>query len=93
MTLARDGLQRVPLMNGIGAARFVYDITRSELEQAAEWLVAYVSATGAATTGGAGVSGVSCVSGATGNNVLPWAHVEGAAAGGAAEIAAEETAV
>jgi hypothetical protein len=83
-------------MHGIGAARFVYDISRAELQQAADWLVSYVAATGAATTGGAGAgtgvseSAAAGVSGAGGNNVLPWAHVEGAAAaGGAVEVAGE----
>jgi len=31
MTRARDGLQRVPLMNGLGAAVFVNDITEDEI--------------------------------------------------------------
>lgn len=34
MARARDGYQRVPLMNGIGAASFVNDITYEELEGA-----------------------------------------------------------
>jgi len=35
----RDGLQRIPLPVGIGAARFVNDITLAELSRAAETLV------------------------------------------------------
>jgi hypothetical protein len=38
-TLARDGLQRAPLMNGIGAVSFVDDLTRSEVCGALERLL------------------------------------------------------
>lgn len=31
MTITRDGLQRVPLMNGIGGARFVNNLTDEEV--------------------------------------------------------------
>lgn len=41
MTRARDGLQRVPLMKGIGAAVFVYDITRDEMSTAASRLLEF----------------------------------------------------
>lgn len=37
-TLARDGLQRVPLMSGIGAAQFVNDITETEVAEAATYM-------------------------------------------------------
>lgn len=37
-TKARDGLQRVPLMDGIGAANFVNNITREEIESASSVL-------------------------------------------------------
>jgi hypothetical protein len=41
MTRTRDGLQRVPLMKGIGAAVFVYDITREEMGAAVDRLLEY----------------------------------------------------
>jgi 3-dehydroquinate synthase len=37
-TLARDGQQRVPLMDGIGAAHFVNDLTEEEVAQAAAYV-------------------------------------------------------
>ena len=37
-TKARDGHQRVPLMDGIGAAKFVNDITPEEIEAATQVL-------------------------------------------------------
>jgi hypothetical protein len=46
MTRARDGMQRVPLMHGIGAAQFVYDITRGEMGAAAARLLEYAAAHG-----------------------------------------------
>lgn len=46
MTLARDGLQRVPLMKGIGAATFVYDITRDEMGAAIDRLLQFAAAHG-----------------------------------------------
>lgn len=46
MTRARDGLQRVPLMNGIGAAQFVNDIASDEMDAAANRLLQYAAAHG-----------------------------------------------
>ncbi|KAK9832663.1 hypothetical protein WJX81_008668 [Elliptochloris bilobata] len=43
-TKARDGLQRVPLMAGIGAATFVNDLTREEIAAAAAQLHALAEA-------------------------------------------------
>lgn len=43
MTRTRDGLQRVPLMQGVGAAVFVYDITRQEMAAAMERLLQYAA--------------------------------------------------
>lgn len=37
-TKARDGLQRVPLMDGVGAAVFADDLTEAELRDAANAL-------------------------------------------------------
>lgn len=39
-TRQRDGIQRVPFMNGIGEAVFVNDIQREEVAQAAEYVSA-----------------------------------------------------
>ena len=39
-TRQRDGIQRVPFMNGIGEAVFVNDIQREEVAQAAEFVSA-----------------------------------------------------
>ncbi len=47
-TKARDGLQRVPLMNGIGIARFVDDISYVELRNAATVLCTIAEARTAA---------------------------------------------
>jgi hypothetical protein len=38
MTMTRDGLQRVPLMAGIGETRFVNDLTDDEVVRAARSL-------------------------------------------------------
>eukprot|EP00775_Hariotina_reticulata_P007120 gene7119-7334_t len=46
MTRARDGLQRVPLMKGLGAAVFVNDITEEEMAAAVSRLVAFAAAHG-----------------------------------------------
>ena len=43
-TKARDGLQRVPLMAGIGAAVFVNDLTREEIATAAAQMHALAAA-------------------------------------------------
>ena len=43
-TKARDGLQRVPLMAGIGAATFVNDLTREEIAVAAKQLHLFAEA-------------------------------------------------
>jgi len=67
MTLTRDGLQRVPLMKGIGAAEFVYDITREEMGAAAERLVQYAAAHGDA----AAMAATQAVLPAA-NNVIPF---------------------
>lgn len=67
MTRTRDGLQRVPLMKGIGAAEFVYDITRDEMSAAAERLVQYAAAHGDA----AAMAAAQAVLPAA-NNVIPF---------------------
>lgn len=38
MTRARDGMQRTPLMSGIGGAIFANDLTRAEISTAAHTL-------------------------------------------------------
>uniref|UniRef100_A0A383V683 Uncharacterized protein n=1 Tax=Tetradesmus obliquus TaxID=3088 RepID=A0A383V683_TETOB len=43
MTRTRDGLQRTPLMNGIGAAVFVDDISEQEMAAAATRLAGYAA--------------------------------------------------
>lgn len=43
MTRTRDGLQRTPLMNGIGAAVFVNDISEQEMAAAATRLAGYAA--------------------------------------------------
>lgn len=43
---ARDGLQRVPLMNGVGAAKFVNDVTQQEIVDAAGVLKAIAETNG-----------------------------------------------
>jgi hypothetical protein len=48
MTRTRDGLQRVPLMNGIGAAVFADDITQQEMAAAAASLARYAAEHGCA---------------------------------------------
>lgn len=48
MTRTRDGLQRVPLMQGIGAAVFINDLTEAEMAAAANRLVQYAAANGSA---------------------------------------------
>ena len=50
-TKARDGFQRVPLMNGIGVARFVDDISYVELRNAATVLRTVAEARTAALDG------------------------------------------
>lgn len=50
-TKARDGQQRVPLMDGIGVARFVDDISMVELRQAATVLRTIAEANTAALNG------------------------------------------
>lgn len=47
-TKARDGLQRVPLMAGIGAATFVNDLTREEIAVAAKQLHLFAEASSGA---------------------------------------------
>lgn len=49
-TKARDGLQRIPLMAGIGAATFVNDLTREELATAAAQLHALATANSGAVS-------------------------------------------
>lgn len=72
MTRTRDGLQRVPLMSGIGSAVFVYDITHSEMAVAAARLLQYAAAHGdpaaCEALGGAAVKPVN-------NNVVPFPAV------------------
>jgi hypothetical protein len=48
VTRTRDGLQRVPLMNGIGAAVFADDITQQEMAAAAASLARYAADHGCA---------------------------------------------
>jgi hypothetical protein len=48
MTRTRDGLQRVPLMSGIGAAVFADDITQQEMAAAAASLARYAADHGCA---------------------------------------------
>jgi hypothetical protein len=88
MTRTRDGLQRVPLMSGIGAAQFVYDITREEMGAAVDRLLQYAASQGdaAALTATAG----SAAQPASTNNVVPFPlhPVPAAGAGVMAETAA-----
>lgn len=69
MTRTRDGLQRVPLMSGIGAAEFVYDITREEMGAAVDRLLQYAAAHGDAAALAA--AGVAAQPSST-NNVVPF---------------------
>jgi hypothetical protein len=85
MTLARDGLQRVPLMQGIGAATFVYDITREELGAAIDRLLQFAAAHGDA----AAVAAIGQVKPAL-NNVVPFpVHPLAGAANTPAGVAAK----
>lgn len=68
MTRTRDGLQRVPLMKGIGAAVFAYDITRDEMAAAVDRLLQYAAASGDA----AALQAVSQAAPAPTNNVVPF---------------------
>lgn len=74
MTRARDGLQRVPLMNGIGGAIFANDITTAEMAAATSRLLQFAAANGdtaavEAVRGGAGASLPAAA--AARNNIVP----------------------
>lgn len=87
MTRTRDGLQRVPLMKGIGAAVFVYDITRDEMGAAMDRLLQYGAAHDDAAA--AAVLGESGKKKPT-NNVVPFPlHPVTAPAGVNAEATAD----
>lgn len=68
MTRTRDGLQRVPLMSGIGEAVFVYDITREEMGAAFNRLLQYAAAHGDA----AALQAVAGSKVPATNNVVPF---------------------
>ncbi len=68
MTRTRDGLQRVPLMNGIGAAVFVYNITREEMGAAVNRLLQYAAGHGDA----AALQAVAESTKTPTNNVVPF---------------------
>eukprot|EP00879_Flechtneria_rotunda_P023442 GHRR01024795.1.p1 GENE.GHRR01024795.1~~GHRR01024795.1.p1 ORF type:complete len:285 (+),score=106.24 GHRR01024795.1:475-1329(+) len=72
MTRARDGLQRVPLMKGIGAAVFVNDITEAEMQAAADRLLAYAAAHADAAAVKAVQARKAVVPPETKSNVVPY---------------------
>lgn len=86
MTRTRDGLQRVPLMRGIGAAEFVYDITRQEMGAAVDQLLQYAASHGDAAA--LATAGSSSAQPACTNNVVSFPlHPVPAGAGVMAETA------